>query len=171
MTKIRWVPKPSSYAAFTNGWFRFPASICKGTDIFVRGPGMSDDSNIGRSHTIFFATSIYSDSSISIADEDDDWNSAHSAGPSVGSFGRVEEGDTSFVCSEKFWADGSITVVIRAVRWHSSPNSSGIKSADSINFSGFVSSTAVRIRLMRADSRLPHSVRMKSSGVCGRGGG
>ena len=85
MTKMQRVPKQSSYAAIYGRPVLIPYFYLQG-DIFVRGPGMSDDSNIDRSRMIFLATSIYSDSSISIADEDDDWNSEHPPGPAVGSF-------------------------------------------------------------------------------------
>jgi hypothetical protein len=46
--KMRQVSKPSSFAAFTDGWTRFPDSTDTGICIFAPALGISHDNNRGR---------------------------------------------------------------------------------------------------------------------------
>ena len=48
LTKMRRVPKPSSLAASTDGWSRFPNSTCMGNDSPSRDLRTSHGSNKGR---------------------------------------------------------------------------------------------------------------------------
>lgn len=50
--------EPSSHAAFTDVWFRFPGSNCKGHDTFLRGRGKFCSSRIARTAALFLWNTI-----------------------------------------------------------------------------------------------------------------
>lgn len=55
---MRRYSEPSSHAAFTDDWFRFPGSNCKGHDTFLRGHGKFCSSRIARTAALFLWNTI-----------------------------------------------------------------------------------------------------------------
>ena len=84
VTKMRRDPRPSSSAAFTDGWTRFPASICKETGTYVHGPRTFDGNSKNRGFPIFLSISACYVSSGRITAKNDDRISTRALPPVVG---------------------------------------------------------------------------------------